>query len=303
MMISPQISIIVPVYNSGKYLGRCIDSILSQTFRDFELILVDDGSTDGSGAICDEYASNDSRIRVIHKLNGGVSSARQCGCDAVTAKYSIYIDSDDYVENCMLQDMYDVITEKDADLVVCDYIINDSIGCQRYKKQIVSEESSKLLIDILEMRTFGALWNKLIRHSLYKQYNVSFIKDINYCEDVLVLAQLLKNKINTAYVPKGNYHYCFDKSDSITRKYTEETFKTRILFVEKLQEILPEKDYKQAVDIAALYVKLEANLRGYLPLRRFNSLLPTSILTIWKTDRKLLSKLKYTFVTIANKVI
>lgn len=302
-MNNPAISVIVPVYNAEPYLRRCVDSIISQTFTDWELILVDDGSTDRSGAVCDEYASNDSRIRVIHKLNGGVSSARQCGCDAVKAKYSIHIDSDDYVETCMLEDMYDAIVEKDADLVVCDYYINDTFGCQRYKKQIVSEESSKLLIDILEMRTFGALWNKLIRHSLYKQYNVSFVKGINYCEDVLVLAQLLKHKLNIAYVPKGNYHYCFDKSDSITRKYTEKTFKTRILFIEKLQEILSEKDYKQAIDIAALYVKLEANLRGYLPLRRFNSLLPTSILTIWKTDRRLLSKLKYTVVIIANKII
>lgn len=302
-MNKPKISIIVPVYNSALYLERCINSILAQTFTDWELILVDDGSTDGSGVICDEYASNDNRIRVIHKPNGGVCSARQCGCDAVKAKYSIHIDSDDYVETCMLEDMYGVIVEKDADLVICDFYVNETFGCQRYTKQIVSENSSKLLIDILEMRTFGALWNKLIRHSLYKQYNVSFIKGINYCEDVLVLAQLLKNQLNTAYVPKGNYHYCFDKSDSITRKYTRETFKTRILFVEKLQEILPEKEYKQAIDIAALYVKLEANLRGFLPLRQFNKLLPTTIFTIWKTDRKLLSKLKYTVVIIANKIL
>ena len=97
------ISVIVPVYKVEKYLHRCIDSVLAQTFTDFELILVDDGSPDNCGKICDEYAEKDERIHVIHKENGGLSSARNAGLDIATGDYIVFIDSDDYVENCLLQ--------------------------------------------------------------------------------------------------------------------------------------------------------------------------------------------------------
>ena len=94
----PKISVIVPVYNTEKYLHRCIDSILAQTFTDFELLLIDDGSKDNSGAICDEYAAKDSRVRVFHKENGGVSSARNLGLDNVRGEWVTFVDSDDWVE-------------------------------------------------------------------------------------------------------------------------------------------------------------------------------------------------------------
>ena len=113
-MTQSQISIIVPVYNSEKYLDACIDSILSQSFRDFELILVDDGSKDSSAQICDEYASQDTRVRVIHKANGGVSAARNDGLDIAKGEYITFIDSDDWVEREYLETLsnyrdYDIV--------------------------------------------------------------------------------------------------------------------------------------------------------------------------------------------------
>ena len=120
----PKVSIIVPVYKAEAYLHRCVDSILAQTFTDFELLLIDDGSPDRSGEICDEYAQKDSRIRVIHKENGGVSSARQRGLDEAVGEYTIHVDSDDWVEPNMLEELYKKAKQDDADIVICDYFNN-----------------------------------------------------------------------------------------------------------------------------------------------------------------------------------
>ena len=116
------LSIIVPVYNVCDYLKDCIDSILAQSFTDFELILVDDGSTDGSGEICDEYVKRDSRIRVIHKGNGGVVSARKAGVAAAKGLYVGYVDGDDWIESDMYEKMVHYMREYDCDLVMCDIV-------------------------------------------------------------------------------------------------------------------------------------------------------------------------------------
>ena len=107
----PIISIIIPVYKAEGHLHRCVDSILAQSFTDFELLLVDDGSPDGSGKICDEYAAKDSRVKVLHKQNGGVSSARQTGIENATGEYTIHADPDDWIEPTMLEELYNKATE------------------------------------------------------------------------------------------------------------------------------------------------------------------------------------------------
>ena len=112
----PKISIIVPVYNVEKYLRKCVDSILNQTFKDFELILVDDGSIDTSGKICDEYNLKDNRIKVIHKENGGLSSARNAGLDIAQGEYIGFVDSDDWIELDMYEELYKICKENDTDV-------------------------------------------------------------------------------------------------------------------------------------------------------------------------------------------
>lgn len=109
-----RISIIVPVYNAERYLHKCIDSILNQTYNDIELLLINDGSTDLSGVICDEYAQNDNRIRVLHKENSGVSATRNIGLDNITGEYVTFIDADDWIETSMLNDVYEKIKADDA---------------------------------------------------------------------------------------------------------------------------------------------------------------------------------------------
>lgn len=115
----PKISVIIPVYNAEKYLRKCIESVLNQTFGDFELLLVDDGSPDHSGEICDEYAQKDSRVHVFHKPNGGTANARNYGLDHSQGDYVAFIDNDDYVEPTYLGDMYSAMTHYDVDLVCC----------------------------------------------------------------------------------------------------------------------------------------------------------------------------------------
>lgn len=115
----PAISIIVPVYNTEKYLSRCIDSVINQTFTDFEVLLIDDGSTDNSGKICDEYAEKDSRIKVIHKENGGQAEARNLALDIAKGDYIAFVDSDDYISKYYLHILYDNIKKYDADISVC----------------------------------------------------------------------------------------------------------------------------------------------------------------------------------------
>lgn len=112
-MNNPKISVIVPVYNAEKYLHRCIDSILNQTFPDFELLLIDDGSKDQSGEICDEYAKKDSRVKVFHKENGGVSSARNVGIDNAVGEYICFCDSDDWVEKTWLLSFFERMCDND----------------------------------------------------------------------------------------------------------------------------------------------------------------------------------------------
>ena len=139
-LIASMISIITPVYNTSKYLRRCLDSILAQTYQDWELLLIDDGSTDGSDTICDDYAKSDSRIRVFHKPNDGVASVRQLGVVEAQGEYSIHIDSDDWIEPEMLEALFDEAKRTDADIVVADYY-HEFVDKTVYRPQSGSENS------------------------------------------------------------------------------------------------------------------------------------------------------------------
>ena len=185
----PAVSVIVPVYKAESYLHRCVDSLLAQTFPDFEILLIDDGSPDHSGEICDAYAMRDSRVRVFHKENGGVSSARQCGIDNARGEYTIHTDPDDWVEPDMLEELYKKAKEEDADMVICDYYLE---GLQRqYMNQRPSGlEGQIVLCDLMFQRLHGSLWNKLIRRACYRTYSVMLPKGLDYCEDVITLVQL-----------------------------------------------------------------------------------------------------------------
>lgn len=233
-MTNPLISIIVPIYKAEKYLHRCLDSILVQTFTEWECILVDDGSPDNSGRICDEYAQKDGRFKVIHKENGGVSSARQAGTDIATGEYIIHVDADDWIESDMLECMYSQAKEG-YDIVVADYYTNSN-KTERYRTQSDVNNADELLIAMLKGDCMGSLWNKLIKRSLFSQ--ISFPLDLFYCEDVYVLAQIiLKYSPSIINLHKAFYHYIQLKT-SITHIKNAKHIENRLLFIKKMEMLL-----------------------------------------------------------------
>lgn len=216
-MSAPAISVIVPVYNAERYLHKCVDSILAQTFADFELLLVDDGSTDGSGSICDSYAASDRRVRAFHVENGGVSRARQYGLDHAQGEYVIHADSDDWVEPTMLNDLLAAARQEDADMVICDYLDEQDGHSSRNVQRPSALTSEAVVLDLFTGKLHGSCWNKLVRRSLFIQLEVRF-PDIMLCEDLYINIALLKHPIRIAYLPKAFYHYVHGANAlSITR--------------------------------------------------------------------------------------
>ena len=239
MNLNPAISVIIPVYNAGSYLHRCVGSMLAQTFSDFEILLIDDGSTDGSSSVCDTYASQDPRIKVLHQKNGGVASARRTGIAKAKGTYSIHADADDYAEPNMLQEMYDRVTETGVDMLVADFYLDYANGIQRKSCQSASGyTSSAYLKAILMGKRMGTLWNKLIRHSLYNEFQVQIEDGIDYCEDVLVLTQLLQYGIEIDSIEAAYYHYNLDNNSSITRNYSKDTYNMKKRYHHQLSAYL-----------------------------------------------------------------
>ena len=203
------------VYNVEKYIRKAIEGIINQTFNNFELICIDDGSTDSSGLICDEYSKKDKRIIVIHKKNGGVALARQSGLDAARGEYIANIDSDDWIEPNYLKEMYENAKRHNSDILFSDYYINNDKGTE-YITLPTLHTAKDCICYLLEHKLRGALWNVLIRTSIIKNYNIRLIPNINCGEDQLLLIQTLMKSKKITQIHKAFYHY-YIREGSITR--------------------------------------------------------------------------------------
>lgn len=185
--MNPKISVIVPVYKAEKYLHRCVDSILAQTFTDFEVLLIDDGSPDRSGDICDEYAKKDSRVRVYHKENGGVTAARRDGVAMSQGSWISFVDSDDYLVSDALALMYNI--EKNVDIV--NACIEDKYKVWKHKIEgFLSRD--ELYMSLLNGSTYASVTGCLFRKNLFTDDVFLCPKDIKIGEDVLMKLQLAK---------------------------------------------------------------------------------------------------------------
>lgn len=211
----PQVSVIVPVYNAEKYLAECVDSILTQTIQDLECILVDDGSTDSSPAICDAYAEKDCRVKVIHKANGRAASARNAGMKIAQGTYIAFVDSDDWIS----PDMYEKMLATSADVCLCDYVRFQ--GEQEFpftqpniregfydKEQIRKEVYPHLVMDGIEFPITISNWAMLIKRKVITDNHLSYREDILISEDAPFGSEVLYCASSFAYL-KGQrfYHY------------------------------------------------------------------------------------------------
>lgn len=214
----PKISVIVPVYNTEKYLCRCIDSILAQDFTDFELILVDDGSKDKSGLICDEYAPKDNRVKVYHKENGGVSSARNLGLDKAQGEFITFIDSDDYVDSNYLTIL---MRGGEADLVATGYI-NTYYPDIKYSFQDSVYELQRINICLasqLDQEPFRTPWGKRFKLTIIKKYTIKFDTYISFAEDTIFIQNYLIYCNSIALRNGMPYHYRVEQDNEYFFKH------------------------------------------------------------------------------------
>ena len=188
----PILSVIVPVYNNEQYLSRCVSSIVNQSFGDFDLLLIDDGSTDGSGVFCDDWKKKDNRIKVIHQLNKGVSAARNNGIMQSRGEYIAFVDSDDWIEEGLYEKAYLKAKEKDADIVQFNYnYYFDNVGIVCNKNEMKDEYIEIKCADdrknmlIMEKFTYGC-WNKLYKRSMVINANTAFAENVIYEEPLFV---------------------------------------------------------------------------------------------------------------------
>lgn len=211
------VSIIVPVYGVEQYLSRCIDRILAQTYREFELILIDDESPDRCGEICDEYALRDCRIKVIHKKNGGVSAARNTGLDVAAGEYVAFCDSDDYWHPDYLQCMVEEARRTEADVVACNYVNvddqgNDLGGLKLIAETITIDDSQSrfdfLVCNVLSGKKSWSIWNRLFKADIIRAKTIHFCTDCgNYAEDLGFVIQFSSYASVFSYIPNRLYFY------------------------------------------------------------------------------------------------
>ncbi len=230
-----KISVIVPVYMVEKYLKRCVDSLLSQTVSDFELILIDDGSKDSSGIICDEYSAKDVRVKVIHQTNKGVSEARNTGLAAASGQYVTFVDADDYVE----QDYLEWMLADDADMICQTATLTDEKDQVIERHQIdekwcVMGDSSNLM-KLLNEGVFNWTHCKRLTRKIIEENHIRFQPDIDFAEDTLFMVRYAKCVKNIKIQNIAKYHYViYSSRKTLSNQYT----KKRIKVIEKANHLI-----------------------------------------------------------------
>ena len=216
------ISIIIPVYKVEKYLEKCIQSVINQTYENLQIILVDDGSPDNCGKICDEYAKKDHRIEVIHKSNGGLSDARNKGLEIAKGEYIGFVDSDDYIEADMYEVLYNLLKQYNADVSICNFytVSQEKIAIKNADNGIKEYNRIEILKEILlDNNIQSYAWNKLYKKELFNEIKYPVGKKY---EDIGTTFYLLEKCNKVVVTGKPEYYY-INRQDSIVNNVTETT--------------------------------------------------------------------------------
>ena len=283
--MNDKISIIIPVYNVEQYIRKCINSVITQSYANLEILLINDGSTDNSGKICDEYAQADPRIRVFHQENGGLSCALNVGLRNFTGDFLGFVDSDDWIEPEMYHELREAING--VDIAICSYYKDTASGSEAIRnakkiKEHVIKPESMLLYPLMRddyMGFCGYVWNKLYSASIIRKSELFFDENIKYAMDVLFFETLVsKTKCTGTYVDKPLHHY-LQRSGAITKSESYD-IKTDILLVYKQVELLlPDNDKYWARGFYCYHASVICEL------------------AIKKSDKKMLKKMQEEIIT------
>ena len=242
------ISIIIPVYNVENYLSKCIDSAINQKYSNLEIILINDGSTDKSGEICDEFAKKDARIKVVHKENSGVSSTRNKGLELAKGKYITFIDADDYVDENFVSSLYEVMIRDNTDLSICN--VNPNHDFDGLDSII---DKKKALNAILDKNKFhGYVVNKLYKKELIG--NIQFQENIHICEDLLFNCEYIAKCEKCSILDKKLYHYVKREDSAINNAFNMKKT-TVIQAFDKMIDIYKQNDQEDMEILYIAYIK------------------------------------------------
>lgn len=251
----PTVSIIVPIYNAQNYIRRCIDSILAQEYTDYELILVNDGSTDTSGSICDEYASHDARIRVIHKENTGVSDTRNIGIGEAVGDYLQFLDSDDWITPDATKLLVRAATEHHCDLVIADFyrVVGERVAHKGDIDEdgvLTKEEFAAHMMENPADFYYGVLWNKLYRRDLIETFHLRMDTSVSWCEDFLFNLEYILHADVFYALQAPIYYYVKTKGSLASQGMSiTKTIKMKLMVFEYYnnfyKNVYDEKDYEK----------------------------------------------------------
>ena len=243
-----KISVIVPVYKVEEYLDRCVKSIVEQTHKNLEIILVDDGSPDNCPAICDSWAEKDRRIKVIHKENGGVSSARNAALDAATGDFIGFVDSDDWIENDFYELLMKSLAENGSDIAFCGYCVVERSGEKKGYKNLLDSsicDRNRYLYNVVSGGDGGFIWNKLFRAKLFD--GVRFSDKIVYSEDLLFNFVISQKAGKISFVNEEKYNYFHKYLSGYAWVLNDHSFDMVKVFEEMLKYDMVPKVYDRCV--------------------------------------------------------
>ena len=299
---TPKISVIVPVYKVEAYLHRCVDSILAQTFQDFEVLLIDDGSPDRSGEICDEFARKDRRVRVFHKENGGVSSARNVGLDNARGEWVCFVDADDWIEPFLLAHLLICVMKHDVDAILYNFkkeispnkfVVDHTLG-----RDVLVDVDTNIICTIFK----GQVFNYLFRTAQIRVHSLRFDENIHYAEDVLFIIQYLGYVqhiyyTDLAYYNDNSYNIsatsCILPSDNLNHLFVAEKILPYYPSMPCLASFLIEGLYSRYIAFLAKTPKLSI-CEKFFEIRNAFSLYPLQKYRKLNYQRKLV-KLKFYF--------